>query len=112
MKPYSMDLREKVLAAVDRGESCASVARRFEISERTVREYRCRRDQGRLEPEKPGPQGPIRLNETDHDRLRELVAADPGLTLQQLAGHMHVTVVESTIHRALKKLGISFKKSP
>ena len=50
MKPYSMDLREKVLAAVDRGESCASVARRFEISERTVREYRCRRDQGRLEP--------------------------------------------------------------
>ena len=40
------------------------------------------------------------------------MAADPGLTLQQLAGHMHVTVVESTIHRALKKLGISFKKSP
>ena len=111
MKPYSMDLREKVLAAVDRGESCASVARRFELSERTVREYRYRRDRGRLEPEKPGPQGPIRLNEADLEKLRELVAADPGLTLQQLAGHMHVSVVESTIHRALKKLGISFKKS-
>lgn len=85
---------------------------RFEISERTVREYRSRRGRGRLEPEKPGPRGPIRLNDTDHNKLRELVAADPGLTLQQLAGHGHVTVVESTIHRALKKLGISFQKSP
>ena len=111
MKPYSMDLRDKVLTAVDRGESYAAVARRFEISERTVREYRGRRDQGRLAPEKSGPRGPTRLTEADHQKLRELVAADPGLTLQQLAEQMSVPVVESTIHRALKRLGISFKKS-
>jgi transposase len=112
MKPYSMDLREKVLSAVDRGESCASVARRFEVSERTVREYRRRRDRGRLRPDTPGPRGPIKLNEADHRKLRELLASDPGLTLGQLVGSMHVAVAESTVYRALKKLGISFKKSP
>ena len=111
MKPYSMDLREKVLAAVDRGESAASVGRRFEISERTVRQFIHRREAGRLEPDKPGPKGPAKLTLDDHARLRELVAADPGLTLRQLAEQMSVPVAESTIHRALKKLGLSFKKS-
>ena len=111
MKPYSMDLREKVVAALDRGESAASVARRFEMHPETVREFRARRDAGRLEPDKSGPRGPIKLTRTDHARLRELVAADPGLTLKQLADEMSVPVAESTIHRALKKLGLSFKKS-
>lgn len=111
MKPYSMDLREKVLTAVDRGESAAAVGRRFEIHERTVRQFIRRREAGRLEPDKPGPQGPIKLTQADHQKLRELVAADPGLTLKQLADEMSVPVAESTIHRALKKLELSFKKS-
>jgi len=112
MKPYSMDLRRKVLSAFDRGESAAAVARRFDIHERTVRDFVRRREAGRLQPAKPGPRGPIKLTEADHRKLRELVAADPGITLKQLAGHMSAPVVESTIHRALKSLGLSFKKSP
>ena len=111
MKPYSMDLREKILAAVDRGESAAAVGRRFDIHERTVRQFIRRREAGRLEPDKSGPRGPIKLTLADHQKLRELVAADPGLTLKQLAEQMSVPVAESTIHRALKKLGLSFKKS-
>lgn len=111
MKPYSMDLRQKVLAALDRGESARSVARRFEMHEETVRVFRDRREAGRLEPDKPGPKGPAKLTPADHAKLRELVAADPGLTLKRLAEQMSVRVTESTIHRALKKLGLSFKKS-
>jgi transposase len=111
MKPYSMDLRRKVLAALDRGESARSVARRFEMHDETVRIFRDRREAGRLEPDKPGPKGPAKLTLADHAKLRELVAADPGLTLKQLADQMSVPVAESTIHRALKKLGLSFKKS-
>ena len=111
MKPYSMDLRRKVLAALDRGESARSVARRFDMHDETVRIFRDRREAGRLEPDKPGPKGPAKLTLADHARLRELVAADPGLTLKQLAEQMSVPVAESTIHRALKKLGLSFKKS-
>jgi transposase len=76
MKPCSMDLREKVLAAVDRAESCAGVARRFGISERTVRACRRRRDRDRLEPDTPGPRGPTRLDEADHQTLLELIAAE------------------------------------
>lgn len=112
MKPYSMDLRMKVLAACDRGESAASISRRFDISARTVREFKRRRAAGQIEPSKPGPQGPIKLSEADFNKMRELVTTQPGLTLDQIAEHMSVRVWPSTIHRALKKLGISLKKSP
>lgn len=112
MKPYSIDLRMKVLAACDRGESAASIARRFEISDRTVRAFKRRRVEGRIEPSKTGPKGPIRLTQADFEKVRELVAKQPGLTLEQIAEHMSVPVWPSTIHRALKKLGISLKKSP
>lgn len=111
MKPYSIDLRMKVLAACDRGESAASIARRFEISDRTVREFKRRRAEGRIEPNKSGPHGPIKLTEADLHKMRELVATQPGLTLEQIAEQMSVRVWPSTIHRALKKLGISLKKS-
>jgi transposase len=39
MKPYSKDLRLKVLAAVDRGMPRKEVARVFGVSEPTIRRY-------------------------------------------------------------------------
>jgi len=108
---YSMDLREKVLAACDRGESTASVAARFEIGERTIRAYkRRRRETGDVRPGKPGPTGPIKLTEADHQKLRELLAERPDMTLLELNDHMSASVAESTISRTLKKLGLSRKK--
>lgn len=109
---YSMDLREKVLAACDRGESVASVARRFEISEPTIRSFkRLRREQGRPTPRRTGPKGPIKLTPADHQALRAAVAQRPGATLLELRGVLHVEVAESTVCRTLKKLGLSLKKS-
>ena len=40
MKSSTVELREKVLAAVEHGGTCASAARRLEISGRTVRDCR------------------------------------------------------------------------
>lgn len=109
--PYSMDLRRRVVAALERGESAASIARRLEIGERTVFEWRQRHAEGRLEPERPGPRGPTKLTEADHRKLVTAVAQQPGITLRELASMMSVPVAESTVYRALQKLKVTFKKS-
>ena len=49
MKPYSKDLRLRVLAAVDRGMPRKEVSRTFGVSEPSVRRFlRLRRETGRL----------------------------------------------------------------
>ena len=107
-----MDLRLKVLTAVDRGESEACVARRFEIGERTVRRFkRLRREVGSVEPAKTGPKSPIKLKAADDQLMREQIAKRPGITLRELQPLLSVKVAESTICRRLKKLGLTLKKS-
>ncbi len=105
--------RKKMLAAVGRGESVASVARRFEITERGLHQLiqRCR-ERGTIEPLKFGPKGSTKLTAKDAAKMLALIKADPGVTLKQIASHLSVEVVESTVHRSLKRLGVSLKKSP
>ena len=57
MKPYSKDLRLRVLAAVDRGMARKEVSRIFGVSEPTIRRYlRLRRQTGDVDPKPPsGP---------------------------------------------------------
>ena len=107
---YSMDLRRRVIALLERGESAAGVARLLEIHERTVRELRDRHAAGRLAPDKPGPRGPVKLTPQDLDTLRHAVRRRPDATLRELAALLSVAVAESTVHRALARLGLSFKK--
>ena len=63
---HSMDLRRRVIVALERGESAASIARRLEIGYRTVFYLRQRHEAGRLEPDKTGPQRPTKLTDRDH----------------------------------------------
>ena len=108
---YSMDLRERVVAAVEAGDTIAAVARRFAVSRPTVRGWRDRARRGELSPGKPGPRGPIKLTADDDRVMREAVAARPGITAWELRPRLSVPVVDSTICRRLKKLGLSLKKS-
>jgi len=108
---YSMDLRQRVVAAVESGGSIASVARRFSVSWPTVRDWRDRARRGELEPGTPGPKKPIKLTAEDERRMRQAVAQQPGITAKQLMARLGVPVVESTVCRALKRLGLSLKKS-
>lgn len=111
MSVYGMDLRRKVVAALEQGHTVASVARRFEIDEKTVRSYRRRAAEQRLEPDRGGPKGHTKLTDADLATLQALVAADPSITLRELQGKLSVRVAESTVCRALQGLGLSFKKS-
>ena len=108
---YSMDLRERVVAAVNDGESTTEVARRFAVSRPAVREWRDRAERGELEPRKPGPKGPRKLTKKDDKLMRRLIAVKPGITAKELMPQLSVVVVESTVCRRLKKLGLSLKKS-
>ena len=56
MKPYSMDLRQRIAAAIDHGEgSFREIARRFRVSLSLIaRLLRRRRQAGTLEPKPHG----------------------------------------------------------
>ena len=59
MRPYSKDVRSRVLAAVDRGTSREEAARTFSVSVPTIkRGLKRRRETGDVEP-KPIVRGPL-----------------------------------------------------
>jgi transposase len=115
MKPYSKDLRLRVLAAVDRGMPKREAARIFGVSEPTIRRYlRLRRETGNVEP-KPVPGPPARKWEALEQRLPAQVRLNPDLTLEEhcklFEEESGMVVSASTMSRAFKRLGLPLKKS-
>ncbi|WNG44872.1 transposase [Archangium minus] len=61
-RPYSTDLRERVLAACERGLTIEEVARQFEVGTATVKRWRqFRRQRGSVEPAPHGGGKPPRV---------------------------------------------------
>jgi transposase len=114
MKPYSKDLRLRVLAAVDRGMPRKEVVRIFGISEPTVRRYlRLRRETGDVEPKPPtGP--PARKGAALEAALPAQAEANPDLTLAEhcelFEEESGVRVSSATMSRAFGRLGLPPKK--
>ena len=117
MKPYSKDLRLRVLAAVDRGMPRAEAARIFGVSAPTIRRYlRLRQQTGDVEP-KPVPGPPARKGAALEATLPAQVRANPDLTLAEHCELLFeesegVRVSTATISRAFKRLGLPLKKVP
>ncbi len=82
---YSMDLRLKVIEALDEGESVPAVARRFGIGVDTVRQYKQQRDE-HCEPIrlKTGPKKPMKRTPEDDAKILEAIRNDPGITLREM----------------------------
>ncbi len=115
MKPYSRDLRLKVLAAVDRGMPSKEVARVFGVSEPTIRRYlRLRRETGDVEP-KPVPGPPAHKREALEERLPAQARLNPDLNLAEhcelFEEQSGVAVSTATMSRAFERLGLPLKKS-
>jgi transposase len=117
-RPYSTDLRERVLRACETGEeSQAVIARRFEISESAVGSWlRHWHQEGRRVPKPHGRGFRSILDEDDGAVLRSLVRDRNDATLQEYAdAFMEKTgqeVSESSLCRALKRHGLVIKKRP
>ncbi len=107
--PYSQDLRDRVLAACDRGMRTKQIADVFCVSASWVRRVKQRRrDHGQTTPRPPEPR--TRYTKIDRTRLRELVEAHPDATLKQLREMLGVRCSESAVWKALDTMGYTFKK--
>jgi transposase len=113
VKTYSMDLRERVVAACDKGDATREqIAARFSVSVSWIRGLmKRRRETGSIAPRpRGGGRAPAFDGETAA-RLREAVRADDDATLEELAEAAGVACCPSAVHRALKRLGITREKS-
>jgi transposase len=113
MNAYSMDLRERVVAACDAGDATREqVAARFSVSVRWIRDLlKRRRETGSIAPlPHGGGRSPAFAGESA-ERLRAAVAANDDATLAELAEAAGVVCAASAVHGALKRLGITRKKS-
>lgn len=112
---YSLDLRERAVAAFLGGESCRSVAVRFQIAPSTVVKWAALlRRQGDLRPGKTGGHRK-RLLEPHRAFLLARIEDTPHLTLDKLAdllARRGVKVSPVTVWSFLKAEGLSFKKNP
>jgi transposase len=117
MRPYSRDLRLRVVQAYENHEgSMRQLAVRFRLSLSCVRDLLSRyRATGDVAPTPHGGGYPAKLDATGLEALRTLVHATPDATLQELCTRLstteHITVSPATLSRALSNLGLPRKKN-
>ena len=113
MRPYSTDLRERVVAACDAGDATREqIAERFSVSVAWIRRLlQRRRETGSIAPLPRGGGRAPAFNPEAARRLREAVRGDDDATLEELARAAGVACGPSAVHRALARLGITRKKS-
>jgi len=114
MKPYSQDMREHILRAIDQGVSRAEVIRIFGVSEPTIKRYlKQRRETGSLAP-KAIPGRPKRKIGPLLEGLRPQLETHPDATLKEHCrlweAETGAKVSPSTIGRAIQRLQWTRKK--
>jgi transposase len=109
MKPYSMDLRERVMAAYDLGRQTREIAKTYGVSPAWARRLKQhKRERGDIIARTGGGgQTP----KVDPVRLRELVSKKPDATLAELRESLKVDCALWTICKALRRLKLTYKKS-
>lgn len=113
-RPLSNDLRERVVAAVCRGESCRAVASRFGVAVSSVVKWSQRhRATGSVAPGKMGGHRK-RVLEPHRAFIRERLSLTPHLTLHRLKDELAargVKVSHNAVWMFLRREGLRFKKN-
>ena len=109
-EPYPVEFRRLVLSDCDAGMGTTETARKFRVSPAWVRRLKQHRRQrgGDIAPRRGGGSKPSKI---DRAKLAELVAARPDATLAELADGLGVACAKSAVHKALRQLKLSYKKS-
>lgn len=112
-KPYSDDLRERVVAAIEAGHTREEVAELYNMALSTVGGFiKRKRETGSVSPDKFGGYKTFLL-EPHADLVKELVAEQPDSTLAELQVRLakeKVKVSQSGISRFLHHINLTFKK--
>jgi len=113
--PISLDLRRRIVQAIEGGSSIRAAARRFAVSPSAAIKLMQRvRATGSAAPERYGGYRRPVLAPHEAD-LRRLVEARPDITLAEIQAELQrclgVVTALSTIHYTLRRIGLRHKKS-
>lgn len=109
-RAYSVDLRERSLAAMTAGMSMTEAARIFAVSRSTLSRWRQRQQTtGSLHPGQSSGR-PRRLTPAHEAVLLTQLQAQPDLTLAELCAAAPVRVSATTMSRTVRRLGVTRKK--
>ena len=112
-RAYSLDLRDRVVAAVENGTPCRAVAGTFGVSSASVVKWSQRfRASGSAAAKPMGGKRPFALAD-ERDWLLGRIAAKPDITLRALVGELAERGIKVSLYAVwhfLDKEGISFKK--
>jgi transposase len=113
--PYSMDLRERVLALYDEGLKTKQVAERLKVARSWARRIKQRRSEGKsIAPQAVGGSKP-KLDAAARRELARFVDEGPDATLEELrarvASELQITISIGALWETLRAMKLSLKKS-
>lgn len=112
----SDDLRTRLIAAVEDGQSCRSAAKRFGVAASTAIKWVARwRADGKATAKPRGGDRHSHRMEAYADEILGLIDKTPDITLAEIAAYMNeahgLRVAQSTIWRLLNRHRMTFKKN-
>jgi len=114
VRPYSLDLRERVVAAVESGQTCRAVAETFGVSVASVVKWSQRhRATGTPQAKPMGGKRPVLLA-GQRAFILERIEAVPDLSLRALAAELAergIVVSYGAVWSFVHREGLSFKKN-
>lgn len=116
MKPYPLELRQRIVGAVDQqSDTVEEIAEIFGVTERYIYKLlKLRRDAGDLAPRPHGGGAKAKLDEQSLLRLADFVAEFPDATLEELRELLRrrcrAHVSTNTVWRALRQIDFPLKK--
>lgn len=115
-KPLSMDLRERVIAAIDAGKSRRAAAARYGVAPSTaIRWDNERRITGCFAPKPQGGDTRSRKIEANAEVIHTALEETPDMTLAELCKHLSehgIPASTSSLWRFFRRHGITRKKRP
>ena len=109
--PYSYDLRQKVIKAIDGGMSKTQVSSIFKISRNTINTWLHRRRETGDIKAKTGYQKGYNPKIPDLKQFRKFAQINGSKTQKEMASEWPESVSDRTISKALKKIGYTRKKT-
>ena len=114
-RPYSLDLRERVVRAVVGGQSCRAGAATFDVGVSSVVKW-CQRARESGSPAAKPMGSPLKRKLlSERDWILGRLAEEPDITLRALVSELRARGIEGSygsLWRLLRDEGISFKKKP
>jgi transposase len=114
MSGYSVDLRRRIVSAVEHGMAKAQAARAFSVSLSSVKRYIQKAKRGESLAPKKRPGSTPKLDEKARKLLEDDLRERPYLTLQERCEYIGLmtglSVSRSTVCRAIARLGTTRKK--